>query len=50
MKHFIGGWALGFVVVFFYSLERCKKNGLEGIILGLVFGLPFAFLAWGLLP
>lgn len=49
MKHFIGGYALGFIIVLFWGLERARINVGDSSILAAIFGIAFGLAAWGLL-
>ena len=55
MKHFIGGYGLGFIFIFvwamvFGSYERQKMNAGIAMIFASIFAVPFGLAAWGLLP
>lgn len=49
MKHFIGGYAFGFIVVLFWGLERAHRNAGDSSILASILGVAFGIAAWGLL-
>lgn len=49
MNHFIGGSSIGFIVLFFYGLERGRKSPGDAALFGLLFCWPFGAAAWGLL-
>lgn len=50
MRHFVGGYAVGVVVIFFWVLERAKQNAGYSFAAGVIFGWIFGLAAWGLLP
>jgi hypothetical protein len=49
MKHFIGGYALGFIITFFWSMERARRGGGDSMVFAAIIGLPFGLAAWGLM-
>lgn len=49
MRHFIGGWALGFVFLF-WRLPM-KEGDIKPFLFGcLLLSFPFGLAAWGLWP
>ena len=50
MKHFIGGWALGVILVAWFVLFKTKNDLLDGILAGLLTGWIVGLAVWGLWP
>ena len=55
MKHLIGGYSVGFIILFAWIMERGSYDGGRvnagiALILASIFAVPFGLAAWGLLP
>ena len=55
MKHFIGGYSVGFCVIFAWVMERGsynrqKPDAAMSMIFAAIFATPFGLATWGLLP
>ena len=53
MKHFIGGWAAGFIFLSFLAIRSAikeKKTGTVDLVPMAVYAIAFGLATWGLWP